>query len=132
MKDENELQQKVESGHFDSGRDSDAYAKVFRILSGEKPKMLSPAFAELVVKRIVQKQKRNRFVEEYLLVTVAFIAIAAAGGYCIATTDFKFNLGFLTALSDYVGVLSFGAAFIILLNLFDLKLLRKTHKKSSH
>lgn len=133
MINEEELQQRAESGDFDSGLDSRAYQKVYRALKVEKPAApLSMSFADDVVQRVKAKQRTRKFLEEHLIFLVSIIAIIAAGTYCIATFQFRFNMGFLTRLSPYSGVLGFGIVLIILLNLLERKFLRARSKDESH
>ena len=123
MINEEELQQRVESGDVDSGPDARAYEKVFRALRAETPAPLSISFADNVVKRVVAKQRARLFLEEYLIIILSVAVIIAAGVYAIAMSKFRFNLGFLTGLSPYAGVLGFGFVLTILLNLLERKLL---------
>jgi hypothetical protein len=123
MINEEELQQRVESGDVDSGSDARAYEKVFRALRAEMPVPLSISFADNVIKRVVAKQRTRLFLEEYLIIILSVTVIMAAGAYAIAMSKLRFNLGFLTGLSSYAGVIGFGLVLTILLNLLERKLL---------
>jgi hypothetical protein len=125
MINEDEMQQKVESGEAGSDRDARAYKTLFRMLLQEKPMALPDSFAEKVIRRVRTKQRTKIFLEEYLLTTIAIAVIVGGGVYSIMITGFKFDLGFLSGLSSYSGVIGFGILLTILLNLLDRRLFQR-------
>ena len=81
-------------------------------------------FSSKLVELIMVKAKRERRWEIAGIITVGLLFATAL----IVTwiyTHFKFSLGALTFLSDHIGLISFGIIFIVLLHLFDKKVVRR-------
>jgi hypothetical protein len=130
MNSENELQEKVERGLPVSGRDAEVYQQLFRVLAREKEISLSADFAEIVAKRVTSKERKRVFLEEHLLLLISVLSVLAGAAYCLMKTDASFSLGFLSGMSDYAGVFSFGIALILVLNFFEKRLIsRRIGKK---
>lgn len=121
---EEELQKSIETGSAAEANaaDVDAYKKVFRALRKEPEIALSHNFADKIIARIIEKQKREEAKDLFWFGTGLFFLIVAF----IATilyTGFSMNLGFLKDMSGYAGLLIFGIAFILVLHWIDKRIL---------
>ena len=81
-------------------------------------------FSNKLVELIIAKAKRERRWEIAGIITAGLLFTIALIVTWICT-HFKFSLGALTFLSDHIGLISFGIIFILLLHLFDKKIVRK-------
>ena len=125
MKEDNFLQQQVESGKDDGSVDATAYRKVFEVLRKESGPALPPSFADTIV---VMVQQRNSSSASRLVIFLALIGgIFAIALLVIATilTGFKLQLGFLEPIRHFGGMFLFGTLFILMLNWIDKILIRK-------
>ena len=121
-----ELQKNFESGTGSNADDLDvkAYREVFARLSKKPQVNLSADFADVVVRRIEARQKRNASRDFFWLgfgVSLLVIALIVAA----FMSGFKPTLGFLKGISAYAGVFAFGLAFILFLNRLDKKIVLK-------
>jgi hypothetical protein len=130
MINEEELQERVESGEVDSGKDARAYELVFQALERRQSPVFSKGFVDNVVTRIEARQRIKLFLEEYLMLAFAVVLIIGGGTYCVVTTKFHFDFGFLSNLSAYAGVLSFGFVLIVLLNGIERRLISKKRRET--
>ena len=127
MSNDEELQKSIESGNKFSGDDPDAkaYQEVFARLGKGPETYLPPDFADKVIVRIREQQRRSTSRDFYwliagvLLLTIAMIVAVVLSG-------FKPGLGFLKGMSAYAGLFVFGAAFILFLNGLDKRILSKS------
>jgi hypothetical protein len=125
---EEELQRNLEAGKNPEGDELDvkAYQSVFNALKHEPEFTLSSSFADKVVSMAMKKQNSKSSFREYFwfgfgifLMLIAFVAT-------IMVTEFKFDMGFLSGLNSFKGVIIFGIFFIGLLHWLDKKLIRPT------
>jgi len=121
-----EMQKNLEAGQPATGDEVDAkaYRHVFDALRQEPEFVLSHAFANRVVRALVQQQTEKTTVREYVWFGVGIVLLLAAFITAIVLTDFKFNVGVFSALKSYRGLLLFAIVFITLLHLLDRRLLR--------
>lgn len=127
---EEELQNNIEAGRPTAADDADAkaYRQVFRALSAPPKTSLPANFADRIVARIEEKRKRESKKDMIWFASgigVMILVFAAT----ILYTGFQFDLGFLNDMSGYFGLFIFGAAFILLLNILDKKLVIKSTAK---
>lgn len=125
---ENELQKNVEAGKIFSQEDPDAvaYQQIFKALAREPDFHLKDSFADDLVKKVTQEKARSTF-REYIWMAAGFVLLLIAFVVAIAFTGFKLNWGFLSGLSNYKGVLLFGAFFIAILHWLDKRAIRGRH-----
>ena len=121
-----DLQKSIESGNknLEDHPDARAYQEVFARLKKEPDSYLSPGFADKVIARIGEQQRRSTSRDFYWLAVGVFL-LTVAMIVAIAFSGFKPGLGFLKGISAYAGVFVFGVAFILFLNRLDKKLLLK-------
>lgn len=113
-----ELQQRIESGVEGDDRHSNAYRHIFRALEADPGTGLSVSFADKVVMiaRGKQKQRKSR---ELVWIGVGAVLLLVALVTAVVMTGYKLNLGFLSGMSAYKGLALFGILFIGLLNWID-------------
>jgi predicted exporter len=121
-----ELQKKIESGFSSNADDLDvkAYQEVFARLAKKPHVNLSADFADVVIKRIEERQRRSASHDFFWLgfgVSLLIIALIVAA----IMSGFRPTLGFLKGMSAYAGVFAFGIAFILFLNRLDKKIVTK-------
>lgn len=121
---EEELQKSVEAGHTVEGSLPDvvAYEKVFSALRELPEVSLSHNFADKIVARVIEKQKRSDARDLFWFGMGMFFLLVAFIG-TIIYTGYRVSLGFLEEMSGYSGLFVFGVAFIILLNWIDKRIL---------
>src|SRR5687768_6870975 len=123
---EEEMQEKLERGETPAGDGLDvkAYQAVFQALKKDPGYELQPDFAARVADRVMKGQKGG-FSKDYLWfgAGILFLIIALVG--TILYTGFRFDFGFLNAMSDYKGLAIFGIVFVLLLNWLDKKLVKE-------
>ncbi|AYB30612.1 hypothetical protein [Chryseolinea soli] len=121
-----EMQKNLEAGQPATGDEVDAkaYRHVFDALRQEPEFVLPHAFANRVVRALVQQQTEKTTVREYVWFGVGIVLLLAAFITAIVLTDFKFNIGVFSALRSYRGLFLFAIVFITLLHLLDRRLLR--------
>ena len=123
---EEELQKRVEAGKVNDDLDAKAYQQVFSGLRQEPEFRLPTAFADRVVARI-QLQQSKSLRREYFWLGFGIFLLVITFIVAIVLTEFTFDLGFLEGLSNFKGILIFGAGFILLLHWIDKRLLRGKH-----
>lgn len=120
---EEELQKNVEAGHTSDDLDAKAYQQVFSALKQEPDFKLPPVFADKIVSRI-QLQQSKSLRKEYFWLGFGIFLTVITFIVAIMMTNFQFDFGFLNGLSNFKGVLIFGACFILALHLLDKRLIR--------
>ena len=127
-----EMQKNLESGQPAAGDEVDvkAYRHVFDALRKEPEFVLPHAFANRVVRALVQQQTQKTTVREYVWFGVGILLLLIACITAIVLTDFKFSFGAFSALKSYKGLFLFAAVFITLLHLLDKRVLR--HKRTAN
>ena len=135
MMSEEELQHKIEAREKISGRDAQAYRKVFDALEHEPEFGLPLNFADAVMSRIESKRESRK---EYFVLAggILFFVIATVVTYFmlgirLSTDTFKMQtgVGAYQFVKDYAGLFIFGAAFILLLQWFDKRFIKPTGKR---
>ena len=121
---EEDLQRDIESGMINNADELDvkAYEEVFASLKKNPGEYLSAGFADRVIVRIQQKQRRNSSRDFIWLALGVFLLTISS---IVATVLSGFSFAFLKNMSAYAGVLAFGIVFILLLNRLDKKLLTR-------
>jgi hypothetical protein len=115
-----ELQNLAESGMLNGTyRDSRAYRLVFEALKKETEFSLPATFSQSVLQRMEAAEGKN----SYVWLAVIFTGFIVAAGVSIALTDFRPDFGFLRHISRFAGLFVFGAAFILLLQWIDRKVI---------
>ncbi len=123
-REEERLQEEIESGKADGTLDSRAYQIVFEALGKTHASELPPGFADKVV-MMVEKEQRASTSILWVLASLAGILMVSLCAVAIALTGFKPDLGFLKSASSFKGILLFGVAFVLCLNAIDKFVLRK-------
>lgn len=121
-----ELQRKVERGELSDvgSADSRAYHKVFSALGKEVGYELPPRFADQVVARL-QRQQSRKYARDYFWFAAGILIMLGAFAATVILTGLKLDLGFLSPMSGYKGLVLFAASFIMLLHWLDKRLIRK-------
>ena len=122
---EEEMQNQLENGRLPEGDNLDvrAYQEVFRALKKDPGYSLTSRFAERVAARIVaRRQSMNS--RDYFWFAAGISLLLLTSIATILMTGFRFNFGFLNAMSDYKGLVAFGIIFITLLNWLDKRMVR--------
>ena len=130
---EEELQKNIEKGEVPTGEDLDvrAYQEVFRALKKDPGYQLSSGFAERVVSKLNERQ--NRFLSsDYFWFLSGLLFVLITSIITLMFTNFRLDLGFLSVMSDYTGLVVFGAIFIVFLNWLDKRLIRRLTQQSGH
>lgn len=126
---EEELQSKVES-QLDvpaSNIEELAYQHVFRALTKEPKLDLPIHFADMILKKIVDKKKREARRDFFWLAFgVAFLLVGLI--VTAAVAGLTLQLGFLKDISGYAGVLVFGATLIVLFNWVEKRVILPASK----
>ena len=118
-----DLQGNIESGKA-SGDELDvrAYQEVFARLKKKPDLYLSADFADKIIVRVEQKQRRSASRDFFWLacgVSLLIVALVVA----FVLSGFKPTLGFLKGMSAYAGLFVFGIAFILFLNRLEKKII---------
>jgi hypothetical protein len=93
------------------------------VLSREPDFKLPTAFADRVANSIeVSRQKERRL--EVILISVGAFSFLAALVVTIVLTDFKISFAAFPFIASNIGLIVFGAAFVLLLNYLDKKLVK--------
>jgi hypothetical protein len=119
---EEHLQQLAENNQFDlSDKDSRAYRRVFDVLRKEPEFQLSSNFSKLVLQHMEAGDGRHT----YYWFAAAIAGFVITAGVAIGLTGFKPDFGFLKHASRFTGLFSFGAAFILVLQWIDRKIIQR-------
>lgn len=122
MSTDDKLQKAFEQNLSPQGDDLDvkAYSQVFAALNKEPSFQLSPGFADRVMKKILELQRRDKRRDLWWLI-IGFVLILIGFIWAIIFTGFNFDLGFLKAMSSYSGLFIFGVLFVLVLQWLDKK-----------
>ena len=124
MNDE-ELQDAVEKGMIDDSLDSVAYQKVFNALRQEPSYQLNYRFADKVMAVIGEKEIKKERTFERWVVAAGVILFIIAFAVATALSHFKLSAGAFRFVSNYLPLILFGVAFVMILQWADKKLLHK-------
>jgi hypothetical protein len=122
---EQEIQQNIERGirQADDNADVKAYEKVFRALNRIPESSVSANFADRVITRIVERERKEER-RDFVWFAIGLVLLLATFIGTIFYTGFTFELGFLEGMSRYSGLLLFGTIFILGLHWLDKRILR--------
>jgi hypothetical protein len=124
---EEELQRDIENGQMPAeGLDAKAYQHVFRALRKDPAYELPSDFAHHVLS-LVAKHRQSDASKDYFWFFAGIFFLAIAFLATVLFTGFRFNFGFLNAMSQYSGLALFGIVFIGFLNWLDKRLVRERH-----
>jgi hypothetical protein len=127
---EEEIQKSLENGETPQGDELDvkAYRQVFRMLGKDPAYELPGDFASRVAARVNARQQA-RDSRDYLWFAAGIVFLAITSLATILFTGFRFDFGFLKAMSDYKGLAAFAIAFLVFLNWLDKRLVggRRAH-----
>jgi hypothetical protein len=123
---EEDLQKNIELGIYTNADELDvkAYEEVFARLRKKPDVHLSEGFADRVIVRIQEKQKRQAS-HDFIWLAFGVFLLAISSIVATVLSGFQPSLGFLKGMSAYGGVFAFGVIFILLLNRLDKKLLTR-------
>jgi hypothetical protein len=118
-----ELQKKIETDQQLDSNDIDvrSYQFVFRAINNVT-ETLPHNFSDRIIAKLIAKQK-NESSREWWLFGLGIFLLVIAFIVAIVFSGFKLEMGFLKNMSAYAGLFLFGAAFIIVLNILEKKLL---------
>lgn len=120
-----ELQRQIEKGDFSSqGIDAHAYQKVFGALKREPEYRLPLYFADRVIDLVEEKTKAKESALDKFWMGLALFAFLIGLIITFAITGFKLSVGAFLFISGYQGLVIFGAAFILLLNWIEKKIVK--------
>jgi hypothetical protein len=125
MTNEEQIQRRVELGEVIDNLDAKAYQRVFSGLKKEPELRLPSSFADRVVTMVAEKRESKSSSWEIILLISGAILLMIACVAAIVVTEFKFDLGFLKAISDFKGLFIFAAALLIFIHWLDKSLVRK-------
>jgi hypothetical protein len=119
-----ELQKKIEANQHTDGSDIDvrSYQYVFRAISATT-ETLPQNFSDQIISKLIAKQKKESS-REWWLIGLGIFLLVIAFMVAIAYSGFKLEMGFLKKISAYTGLFLFGAAFILVLSIFEKRLLQ--------
>jgi hypothetical protein len=127
MKNEEELQQRVEQGmSVEKTTDALAYKAVFKALQQEPAFKLSDDFSNNLVVNYLSIKKNKSY--DYLWLLAGLTVLVIGAGVSAVIIGFKFNVGVFTFVSRNVGLVLFGIFFIIGLHVVDKSIYNKTFK----
>lgn len=131
MKHEEKIQEDIERGVQADTVDHKAYEIVFQTLEKEQPTPLPADFATRVMRQILAREQSKSSSRDMWWLILGALSITLAAIVAIALSGFKPSLGFLSALSEFRGLIIFGAAFIALLQFIERRLpgLRKVAER---
>ena len=116
----------MEAGKVSDELDAKAYQQVFSGLKQEPEFRLPVSFADNVMAKIQLQQSRSLRKEYFWLGLGIFLSVITFV-VAVVLTGFSFDLGFLNGLSNFKGVLIFGAGFILALHWLDKRLFKAKH-----
>ena len=121
MQDE-ELQNRIEKGlHHEESEDARAYKHVFDALKKEPDFHVSLPFADRIIALIDKREDKRDYWWMGAGIFLTVIALIVS----LALTQANWSAGVFTFLSGYPGLVTFGIAFILLLQWIDKKVVRK-------
>jgi hypothetical protein len=122
-----DLQHQFELGDFSAeGIDAQAYRKVFDALQKEPTFSLPINFADQLVEKVESRERRKETSRDNLWLSLGLFSFFIALLTAIVLSGFKFSTGAFGFFPSHLGLVIFGASFVILLNLVDRKLVRKS------
>ena len=126
---EEELQRSILDGREldDADVNVKSYRMVFDALSKEPAAGLSPAFADKVIQKVLAKNQKESSRDMWWLGFGLFLMVIALV-VCVAWVGVNFNLGFLSGMSNYSGLLGAAIILITIFNVVDRKLVRAKHE----
>ncbi len=116
-----ELQDKVEKGHWVDSLDARAYQKVFEALKKE-PYDLPTHFADKIISRA--EARGSSLSKDYFWFGLGLFSFVVATIIAVLLTDFSLNFGAFKFISGSSSLLVFSAAFIILIQYLDKQLVK--------
>jgi len=122
MKHEEKIQEEIERGIHPDTVDHKAYEIVFHTLEKEQPTPLPPDFAIRVMRQILSREQSKSSSRDIWWLILGALSITIAAVVAMALSGFKPGLGFLSALSEFRGLIIFGACFIALLQFIERRL----------
>jgi hypothetical protein len=131
---EEELQRKVESGELLPADSADvrAYQHVFDALRKEPHYVLHHSFADNVVQKILAQKLEKKSSSDFwwlgagiFLLVIAFLVSLS---YIISFV--RLPAGFLSALSEYKGIIVIAGTLVFIFNKLEKKLLTHKHTNS--
>jgi hypothetical protein len=124
---EEELQLKIEQGlSVEPSLDAQLYRKIYGGLKQETEFQLPVHFADKLIERLEGQSKKSH---DHLWIALGVGTFVVAASIVIYVTGFRANLGVFKFLSGYAGLVVFGVAFIVGLQLLDKKIIH--HKLSA-
>jgi len=127
MNDKDEdLQQQFDRGDFHAeGIEAQVYQKVFDALKREPEFTLPVDFADRLVTLVEEKERVREISRDNFWLGLGLFSMVITLIVAFALTEFKLSVGIFQFFSGYPGLVSFGTAFILLLNWIDKKIIRK-------
>jgi len=128
--DEEELQRNVESGKITDAGDLDvkAYQHVFTAFKQVPGPRLPASFADRVVQKILQRQQEKESSTDLWWLGIGLFLLCIAFIVAFAFIGFRINVGFLSAITDFRGLI---VLFIVLMGVFhwmDKKLVARSDR----
>lgn len=123
---EEQLQNDLERGEMPQGDELDvrSYRQVFQALKKDPGHALSEHFAERVVAALITRQQsKDSRAYFWFAIGIMLLIIACLG--TIIFIGYRFDLGFLRAMSDYKGLAVFGVVFVLIINWLDKRLVKE-------
>jgi hypothetical protein len=119
---EEELQHLIENGLLnESSEDTRAYQHVFDVLKKEPDFHVSLPFADRIVALIEKKEEKH----DYLWMATGIFFIVVTLIVSLALSNIHWTTGIFTFISGYSGLITFGIAFILLLQWVERKVIKK-------
>jgi len=123
---EEEIQRNVEAGRLDGVNEFDAkaYQQVFSALKEAPNPMLSPSFADRVVKTVMERKGKSESSRDMWWFGIGIFLMSIALIVAFAFVGFKVNLGFLKIIGDFKWLIVLGGILMGLFHWLDKKLIR--------
>lgn len=117
-----DLQNEVEKGILDNSLDGRSYASVFNSLKRE-PYQLPVNFADQLVTRL---ESQGSVAKDYLWLGLGLLSFVVVIAVTFAYLQPSFDFGVFKFMAAHSMLLIFGLFFILLVNVFDHQLIRRT------
>ena len=118
---EEELQNQIEKGLVDESEDARAYQRVFNTLKKAPDFRVSRSFADHLVGLIDKKEEKR----DYWWMATGIFLIVITLIITLVLTKIHWTTGIFKFVSGYPGLVTFGIAFILLLQWLDKKVIKK-------
>lgn len=119
-----ELQRRIEANDLvNDGPDAQAYRRIFKALGNEPSATLPANFTDVVVRRSMALNQKRESSRDFWWFGVGIFFLVIAMIVSFAFIGFKLNVGVLSTLSDYKGLLLAGFVLILIFNFAERKLL---------